>query len=162
LRREEQEQMQRYVDLRDGHMKFLVEALDGDSTSVAPAPLPPLSSQVTIEMVKQAASFLRRTTLPFEPRKKWPSGGLPRLGVTAAPAAGRRAQEGRGLCAWGDAGWGRQVHDGKCVDGRFDEELVDACVALLERWNPEPAPAWVTSVPSLRRPELVHDFAGRL
>ena len=29
-------------------------------------------------------------------------------------------------------------------------------------WEPDPAPTWVTAVPSLRRPELVPDFAERL
>jgi ATP-dependent DNA helicase RecQ len=39
---------------------------------------------------------------------------------------------------------------------------VDACVALIREWNPQPAPAWVTCIPSLRHPDLVPDFARRL
>ena len=32
----------------------------------------------------------------------------------------------------------------------------------MKEWNPQPAPQWVTSVPSLRHPQLVPDFAARL
>jgi len=40
---------------------------------------------------------------------------------------------------------------------------VSAAVDLIKnRWQPQPPPAWVTAVPSLRRPELVRDFARRL
>ena len=64
---------------------------------------------------------------------------------------------------WGDSGWGRLVRRGKQQDGRFDEQLVTAARSLInDRWQPEPAPQWVAFVPSLRRPELVPDFAHRL
>lgn len=66
------------------------------------------------------------------------------------------------LCMWGDAGWGRQVQKGKYVDKRFTEELVKACADMVRAWNPLPAPAWVTCIPSLRHPNLVPDFARRL
>jgi ATP-dependent DNA helicase RecQ len=33
---------------------------------------------------------------------------------------------------------------------------------MLDEWQPEPAPEWVTAVPSLRNPELVARFASRL
>ena len=32
----------------------------------------------------------------------------------------------------------------------------------MREWRPDPFPQWVTAVPSLRRPELVPDFARRL
>ena len=69
---------------------------------------------------------------------------------------------GRALCYWSDAGWGDLVEQGKYKDGFFDQRLVEACVALLERWNPTPAPEWVCCIPSSRHRELVPDFAGRL
>ena len=37
-----------------------------------------------------------------------------------------------------------------------------ACAAMVRRWNPTPAPTWVTAIPSRRRPTLVPDFARRL
>jgi ATP-dependent DNA helicase RecQ len=54
------------------------------------------------------------------------------------------------------------VADGKYVNGRFDDTLVSACVDMIREWNPQPAPQWVTCIPSLKRPELVPDFARRL
>jgi ATP-dependent DNA helicase RecQ len=33
---------------------------------------------------------------------------------------------------------------------------------MVRKWDPQPAPAWVTCVPSLRHPDLVPDFARRL
>ena len=63
---------------------------------------------------------------------------------------------------WGDAGWGEMVRVGKYRDAHFSEELVTACAALLREWTPRPAPQWVASIPSLRHPTLVPDFARRL
>ena len=48
-------------------------------------------------------------------------------------------------------------------NGHFGDALVDAAAEMiLERWQPEPGPAWVTCVPSARHPTLVPDFATRL
>jgi ATP-dependent DNA helicase RecQ len=33
---------------------------------------------------------------------------------------------------------------------------------MVRAWNPQPAPAWLTCVPSRRHPDLVPDFARRL
>jgi ATP-dependent DNA helicase RecQ len=67
------------------------------------------------------------------------------------------------LSMWGDAGWGRRVAEGRSRHARFDDELVAACADMIRSsWRPEPPPAWVTAVPSLRRPTLVPDFAARL
>ncbi|MEE8485884.1 MAG: ATP-dependent DNA helicase RecG, partial [Acidimicrobiia bacterium] len=35
-------------------------------------------------------------------------------------------------------------------------------VKLIERWNPSPAPTWMTAVPSHRVNGVVYDFARRL
>jgi hypothetical protein len=32
-------------------------------------------------LVREAIEFLRRTSLPIEPRKKWPDGGMPQYGI---------------------------------------------------------------------------------
>ena len=163
LRRDEQQQMQEYVDLPFGeHMAFLIEALDGDARGVSPPALPQLSTEVDPSLVREAVAFLRRTSLPFEPRKKWPDGGMPDYGVKGLIAAGHQAQPGKALCVWGDAGWGGLVRQGKYHDGRFADDLVGACVKMVREWNPQPKPTWVTCVPSLRHPDLVPNFAKRL
>lgn len=73
-----------------------------------------------------------------------------------------QAQPGKVLCVWGDAGWGSLVRQGKSRDGRFAEQLVEACAAMVRSWAPQPAPAWVTCIPSRRHVDLVPDFARRL
>jgi ATP-dependent DNA helicase RecQ len=163
LRRDERQQMQDYVALPFGdHMAFLIRALDGDPGQVADPALPPLPVTASAAVLQDAITFLRRTSLPIEPRKMWPFGGMPRYGVKGSIAAGRQAHPGKALCVWGDAGWGSLVRDGKKRDGHFADDLVDACAKLIRDWDPQPKPAWVTCIPSLRHPQLVPDFAARV
>jgi len=163
LRREEQRQMQQYIELPFGkHMCFLIDALDGDPDTVTPPKLPPLPTTVSQEMVRRAVTFLRRDSLTIEPRKQWPTVGLPLFDVRGGIPVNHQAQQGRALCVWGDAGWGNLVHRGKYHDCYFSDELVDACERLVQEWHPEPAPKWITCIPSLRHPDLVPDFAQRL
>ncbi len=162
LRREEQLQMQQYLDLPSGHMAFLIRALDGDPGETQPPTLPLLPGTTDPILVQEASRFLRRTSLPILPRKQWPHGGMPRYGLTGKIALEDQAQPGRALCIWGDAGWGEKVRRGKCQDRRFADELVQACAGLVREWQPDPAPTWVTCVPSRRHPDLVPDFARRL
>lgn len=161
LRREEQAEMQRYVDLDQGHMAFLIEALDGDASQVVEPDLAPLPTSTDPDLVQAAIEFLDRADLPIEPRRQWPAGGLVRSGVKGRLAEHRRAREGRALALLGDAGRGRLVAAGRRA-GRFDDALVTACAELLERWRPDPAPTWVTCVPSQRAPGMVRDLAERL
>ncbi|WP_234044660.1 RecQ family ATP-dependent DNA helicase [Haloferula rosea] len=162
LRRDEQQQMKDYVDLETGHMEFLISALDGDPAGYVPPGVPEIAQDVEPGLIWEAESFLRRTGLPLEPRKRWPNGGLPQMGVRGNLAEELRAESGRVLCYWGGAGWGEEVRRGKYHDARFSDDLVAACVAMVGDWNPHPAPEWVTCVPSLRHPDLVPDFARRL
>jgi ATP-dependent DNA helicase RecQ len=162
LRREEQRQMQEYVDLKDGHMEYLIRALDGDPTGVDVLDLPLLSTEADPALVRAAIAFLRRTSLPMEPRKQWPPGGLPRYGLNGRIAPELQCQPGKALCNWGDAGWGSLVRQGKYHDGHFSDDLITAAATLLREWHPQPPPSWVTCIPSLRHPDLVPDFARRL
>jgi ATP-dependent DNA helicase RecQ len=164
LRQTEQAQMQEYAQLQNGHMEFLIRALDGVPGSYHAPNLAPLSSAVDQQVARDAVAFLRRTSLPLDPRKKWPPGGLASLGVRANTniAPSQNLQPGKILCMWGDAGWGELVRVGKYRDAHFSSDLVNACAALVREWAPNPAPQWVTSIPSLRHPTLVPDFACRL
>ena len=155
LRREEQAEMQKYVQLSSGHMAFLIQALDGDPQGISPPPpLPPLPTACGPEIVAEAVAFLRHSSLPVKPRRQWPPG------KSIDPE--HRPQPGRVLCVWNDAGWGRLVSQGKLQEGRFSNELVSACATLLREWRPDPSPTWVAAIPSLRHPHLVPDFARRL
>ena len=154
LRHEEQAQMQDYLALDAGHMEFLIRALDGTSEAIQQPDLTALPTTVKQETVRQSAEFLRRTSLPFEPRRQWPT-------RQTIPQQ-RRAEEGRALCVWRDAGWGHLVYAGKYEYGRFADELVEASANMIREWQPQPAPVWVTYIPSRRHPDLVNDFARRL
>ena len=162
LRREEQRQMQEYVKLKSGHMEFLIRALDGIPGQVSTPPLPDLETHPDPVLVQQAISFLRATSLDIEARKMWPSGGLPRYRVKGKIPIEHQFQTGKALCVWGDSGWGQLVRQGKYKDGRFADELVEACASMIRGWNPKPLPTWITCVPSLRHPKLVPDFSQRL
>ncbi|EME0469241.1 ATP-dependent DNA helicase RecQ, partial [Pseudomonas aeruginosa] len=145
LRRDEHQQMQDYVSLPFGeHMGFLIGALDGDPSAVTEPALPPLPISVDAELVKAAVAFLRRTSLPIEPRKKWPDGGMPQYSIKGFIAPEHQAESGKALCVWGDAGWGGLVRQGKYHDGHFSDDLVAACVKMIKEWDPQPAPTWLT------------------
>ena len=136
LRREEQRQMQEYARLESGHMAFLIRALDGNPETVRPPDVPPLPTEVDPGLLQQAVAFLRRTSLPIEPRKQWPAGGMPEYEIRGAISAEHRAETGKALCIWGDAGWGGLVRHGKYRDGRFADDLVRACADLMAQWAP--------------------------
>jgi ATP-dependent DNA helicase RecQ len=164
LRRTELQQMQEFVELQSCLMEFVARALD-DATArpcgrCAICAGPVVSTDIDPARVQEAIAFLKRDARPIEPRKQWPAGrAFQWNGVALNP----RNAEGRVLCVYGDAGWGQMVKEGKYHAGRFDDALVSAAAALLrERWMPQPFPAWVTAVPSLRHPTLVPDFADRL
>ncbi len=168
IRREEQSQMQVYMAHPGCLMEFLARALDdpqagpcGKCAGCRGEPL--LDPECDHDLANRAAIFLKRSYQPLPPRKQWPSGrALPIYGFTSNIGDGLRAEEGRALCLWRDAGWGRMVASGKYEAGHFDDELVTACAEMIRQWNPAPAPKWVACIPSLNRPELVPGFAKRL
>jgi ATP-dependent DNA helicase RecQ len=162
LRHAEQRQMQEYVDLPTGHMAYLIHALDGDPGDCRSPDLPDLPATVDQLLVREAVAFLRRTSLLIEPRRQWPLNSMPLYSLKGLIPRGLQAEPGKTLCTLGDAGWGDVVRQGKSQDHHFADDLVEACALMIEKWNPQPAPTWVTCVPSLREPALVPDFAERL
>ena len=168
IRRKEQEQIAEYMKHESCLMEFLAQALDdpaarpcGKCSGCHGGPL--VSPECDPELVNSAAIFLKRSYQPLEPRKLWPGGNaLATYGFTGRIGDDLRAEKGMALCLWRDAGWGQMVASGKYDDGRFDDELVRACVEMIRQWNPKPYPEWMTCIPSLNRPELVTDFAARL
>ena len=159
LRRTEQQQMLGYIGTDQCRMRLLRGYLDDHDPE--PCGICDNCTGVSLDRsfdpatVQHAIDFLRKSERRIEPRKQLPDG--------KRIAAEHRLEEGRALTRWGDGGWGRLVRSGKQQDGRFDDRLVAAARDLIrDRWQPEPAPEWVAHVPSLRRPELVPDFASRL
>jgi ATP-dependent DNA helicase RecQ len=163
LRRAEQQQMQDYAALPDGHMAFLLRALDGEDSAPDKLDLPDLPATVSPALVQQAQRFLNETNMTIEPRKKWPMGGLPeysRKSFSNIPAD-EQAEPGRILALLDDAGWGAQLR-ADLAEGHLRDELVEAAAELVEAWRPDPAPEWLAYIPTPARPGVVSSFAKRL
>lgn len=168
IRKAEQQQMRDYMSHEGCLMEFLARELDdpaaapcGKCAGCMGGPI--LDPDYNHDFANRASVFLRRSYQTLKPRKKWPSGSaMPIYGFSGNIGEALQALEGRALSLWRDAGWGRLVAIGKYETGRFDDELVSACVKMIETWKPDPTPAWVACIPSLNRPTLVPDFAERL
>ncbi len=167
IRRAEQSEMQKYMSHQSCLMKFLANALDDDMetdcgrcANCNGSPL--LNEEVDEDLASRAAIFLRRAYQPIDPRKQWPKDAFPEYGFRGNIKPELRAEGGRALCLWGDEGWGKSVRRGKYKTDKFHDKLVAACEEMLKAWNPNPAPKWLTCVPSRRRPDLVPNFAKRL
>lgn len=164
-RRYEQEEMDEYLHYEGCLMEFLCRALD-DPLAVACGQCANcvgrgFSSEVENTFINDAVRFLKSDHLKIKPRKQWPPGIIDNRPRRIPEEF--QLQEGRSLCAYGDAGWGKLVRKGKYEDNHFDQDLVKISAELiLEEWQPDPFPTWMVSIPSLKRPELVPSFARRL
>jgi len=119
---------------------------------------PRFDAPVDAGLAREAYAIVRSRPIVLSVRRQ-----TPRTADQAGKkiAAELQLEEGRALARAGDGGWDGLVRQGR-RDGRFDDELVQACADLLGRWHPAPAPEWVTAVPSRRSGVLVPDFAERL
>lgn len=166
IRRHELKRMNDYIDSDGCLMEFIAKELDDDTAQKCGkcknCTESKIKSDVKFEMVLDAISFLKGNHLIIEPRKQWPKGiDLNENGrITILPQY--RMEEGIVLSSYGDAGWGSLVRKGKYIDNHFDDELVKASVKILkekmELWEIDT----IVYVPSLRRKNLVKDFAIRL
>ena len=158
LRWQEQAQMAEYAVTDQCRMNLLRWYLDDPHTLPCGICDNCLSDRRELEVASQAVQaavdFLRGRELAIEPRKQIPGKGrIP---------TDQRCEPGRVLALWRDGGWGALVQRGK-AEGSFDDELVAASITLIRnRWKPDPAPTWVTYVPSRRHPALVRDLAQRI
>ncbi|MEQ9237352.1 RecQ family ATP-dependent DNA helicase [Coleofasciculus sp. E2-BRE-01] len=167
IRRQEQTRMFDYMNSRECLMTFLARELDDPQ----PTPCgkcavclgrPLLPETYSLDRVNQAIQYLRRSDQIIEPRKQWASKALPSYGFSGKIRDNLRAEPGRALSLWGDAGWGELVKQGKYPNHDFDDALVQGAFEMIQRWHPQPFPTWVTCVPSLHHPQLVPNFAQRL
>ena len=163
LRYKELNQMLEYVKLPFGaHMNFLIKELDGDPSTIKPQNSPALPETVDKSLEGFGLKFLYGFHRSLEPRKKWPNEGMQAYRLKGLIKADHRAEIGRSLCYYNDDGWGKLVQEGKYKTNNFSDQLVDACLDMIKKWNPKPFPTWVTCLPSLRNPTLVPDFAKKL
>jgi len=119
---------------------------------------PRFDAPVNAGLAREAYAIVRSRPIVLTVRRQTPR-TADQAGKKIAPEL--QLGEGRALARAGDGGWDGLVRQGR-RDGRFDDELVQACADLLGRWHPAPAPEWVTAVPSRRSGALVPDFAERL
>lgn len=164
---QEWQEVQAYLEDAGCKMTFLRRALD----DLDPTPCGKCSSclgQLVINvpvdpaLAHRAGTFLKHAEMVIIPKAQVAANAFLEYGFRGNLPQQLRAQEGRVLSRWGDAGWGRTVADNKHA-GRFSDELVEAMAEMIQqRWQPDPAPQWVCCVPSRNHPELVPDFARRL
>lgn len=166
LRRQEQQRMRDYMASGDCLMQFLAEELNdpeaapcGKCVNCVGRLLP---ETVNEDLEGAATQFLDRLEIPIQPKRMWPA-GLSSENMRGRIQPELVAEWGRVLCRWGDPGWGELVRGGKRETGRFDDRLIEAAARLVvQRWRPNPAPEWVTCIPSRMHSRLVPDLAARL
>jgi len=160
-------ELQDYIDHPGCLMEFLARRLD----DLAPEPCgrcarcrgePVIAEDVQHDTAVRAATFLRHAEFILEPNKQVARDAFETYGWRGNIPQALRAEPGRVLARWEDAGWGSVVAQDKAT-GHFRDELVEACAEMIgERWRPEPFPQAVTCIPSHRHRELLPDFANRL
>jgi len=160
-RRREQQSMLDYFHTTGCRMRHIADLLDDPDASDCGICDNCTGRTGTIdlptELVAEAERFLRKRPIELTTKKQVYD---PERGSRRNFPTDERAEDGRVLAIWGDAGWGQLVRQGRLDDGVFDDRLVDAFVEMVQEWAPEPAPTWVACVPSLRRPTLVPEFAA--
>jgi ATP-dependent DNA helicase RecQ len=173
VRQKEQQQMQDYMKHSGCLMMFLQDALND------PNPQPcgrctncnsknTLAIQYDFNVERNAESFLKRNYPIIKPRKQWPLKNMfqkyTSLNNDKKIPEILQAKEGKALTVWGDSGWGRMVKSGKYQTKSFDPQLVDACVNMIYDWfnKIQNKPRVIVYVPSLKRQDLVKNFAEQL
>lgn len=166
-REKEWRQVQQYIDTRECLMTYLARALDdaesrpcGKCGNCLGRPV--VSHSFCSETAARAILYLKQADIPLICKRSAGKNAFPLYGFSGNFPVTLRAETGRILSRWGDAGWGRVVAEDK-RSGRFREELVEATADMIQlRWKPLPAPVWITCVPSRLHPGLVPDFCQRL
>ena len=129
-RAQEWQEVQEYIDTPDCLMVFLARSLDDEN----PRPCgkcarclgrPVIDEGFSHRLAVDASLYLRRSDLPLEGKKQVATGAFPTYGFKGNLPEGLRAETGRILSRWGDAGWGRLVAEDHAA-GHFRDELVDA------------------------------------
>ncbi len=161
----ELQKIKEFVDTKQCYLRYVAEELDDPfardcEKCVNCTGKNFFPDSVSHENILDAVRFIKGDFLIIEPRKQWPTNWVGSEKGRIKPEF--QCMVGRALCSYGDAGWGAYVKADKYIHNHFREELVDATVELLENWGMNPRPTWVTSIPSLRHPNLVSNFAERV
>lgn len=165
IRKQELDRMNDFIRIKECYMKFTAKQLNdetardcGKCSNCIGHPIFP--EKPTHENILRAIKFLKTDFYSFKPRKMWPAGI--QIGDRNKIPESYMCEDGFALSSYGDAGWGRIVKQNKYEDNYFADDLVDASEELLIQFIIDNSIVWVTSVPSLRHPDLVRSFANRL
>jgi len=164
IRQSEWDEMQSYLDTDECLMLFLQNALNDSNPQICGKCAncrASLSGEFSHENGLKATDFLKKSDIIFSPKKQVKLDALSIDGIRGNIRPELRAQEGRILSRWEDAGWGRVVAKDKHY-GEFSDQLVDAFAKMVKKWNSSPAPQWVTCIPSLNHTSLVPNFAQKV
>ena len=165
-RYEELEEIKQFVDLQKCYMQFIAQKLDDPfakecgkcAMCIGEKKFP---TSVNHKNVLEAIKFLKGEYIEIEKRKQWPAGIMAE--TQKRMLIKDQIENGRALCAFGDAGWGKFIHNDKYVNNYFRDELVRASVDLISEWlHGKIEHMYVAYIPSISRPELVKSFAHRV
>ncbi len=165
-RYEELQEMRDFVNLEKCYMEFIAKKLDdphakecGKCSICIESEI--FSTRVEDKNILAAITFLKGEFIEIEKRKQWPPGIINEKQKNIE--VNFQLENGRALCAYGDAGWGKFIHDDKYVNNYFRDEIVDASVDLILEWLQNKINNMcIAYVPSISRPELVKFFANRV
>lgn len=160
VRQVELEQLKQYLKITHCSMKFVAEELDAPDvkerceicTNCVGIQL--VSTDVHPQNLKAAKEYLRNRHGRILPRKQWATGGNIHEAM--------RMKEGWTLSDDYYSELGQKVSAGKYEYEHFSEELVEASSEYLKDKVIVSGIDKVLAVPSLRRPDLVPDFANDL
>lgn len=165
-RYDELDDMKHFVDSESCYMQFIAKKLDDSNAKECGkcsicVGRKFFNESINHELAVKATRFLKGQYVEIERREYWPAGIMAE--TQKKMAAEDRIEDGRVLCAFGDAGWGKYIHEDKYVNNRFRDSLVDASADLILEWMPnEIASMCIAYIPSLCKPELVKSFAQRV
>lgn len=161
----ELERIQEFVETDGCLTRFIDEALDGSldercgfCANCAGEFVP---SSISDRQLLDAASehYRQANRRVISPRKRLPE----RQGTYQQISEAEQLEPGRSLSVLADPGWGKLVREAIDSGSEFNDELVEAAATTIsDSWAPDPAPEWVTAVPSSSRPGTVGGFAERL
>ena len=165
IRRQELKRMNDFINTKECYMKFTAQELNdetahdcGRCSNCIGKPIFPETPKH--ENILKAIKFLRQEFYIINPRKMWPTSI--RINGKNKISESFMCQNGIGLSSYGDAGWGRIVKQNKYEANYFSDDLVNASAEILDKFISDNYISWLTSVSSLRHPDLVRSFAERL
>ncbi|WP_036530241.1 ATP-dependent DNA helicase RecQ [Nocardia sp. CNY236] len=169
----EQQAMIDYQTTAGCRMEFLRRQLDDPELPADPADSPGCGRcdnctgtrpdpVVATQVVATTRARLERPGVDIVPRKQWPT-AVSKLGVPLSGKITAGANTGRTLGRLTDFAWGprlRALLDGP--DAPIPDDVFDACVTVLRKWDWATRPTSVLTLESTRNPVLTATLARRL